>query len=45
MMCALVQRGMRDGTFGLSSGLMYVPGIFTPFAEVVELAKVATPSR
>ncbi len=40
-MRALVERGMRDGAFGLSSGLMYVPGIFTPFAEIVELAKVA----
>ncbi len=40
-MRALVERGMRDGAFGLSSGLMYVPGTFTPFAELVELAKVA----
>jgi dihydroorotase/N-acyl-D-amino-acid deacylase len=40
-MRALVERGMRDGAFGLSSGLMYVPGVFTLFAEVVELAKVA----
>jgi N-acyl-D-amino-acid deacylase len=37
----LVERGMRDGAFGLSSGLMYVPGTFTPFTELVELAKVA----
>jgi N-acyl-D-amino-acid deacylase len=27
--------------FGLSSGLFYVPGTFTPTAEVIELAKVA----
>jgi dihydroorotase/N-acyl-D-amino-acid deacylase len=40
-MRTLVERGMRDGAFGLSSGLMYVPGTFTPFTELVELAKVA----
>jgi N-acyl-D-amino-acid deacylase len=40
-MRSLVERGMRDGAFGLSSGLEYVPGTFTPFAEIVELAKVA----
>jgi N-acyl-D-amino-acid deacylase len=40
-MRALVEQGMRDGAFGLSSGLVYVPGTFTPFAELVELAKVA----
>ena len=33
--------GMRDGAFGLSTGLFYVPGIFTPTEEVIELAKVA----
>jgi N-acyl-D-amino-acid deacylase len=37
----LVRRGMEDGAFGLSSGLFYVPGTFTPTAEVIELAKVA----
>jgi N-acyl-D-amino-acid deacylase len=40
-MRALVRQGMLDGAFGLSSGLFYVPGIFTSTAEVVELAKVA----
>jgi N-acyl-D-amino-acid deacylase len=40
-MRALVEAGMTDGAFGLSSGLFYVPGTFTPTAEVVELAKVA----
>lgn len=37
----LVEEGMRDGAFGLSSGLFYVPGRFTPTEEVIELAKVA----
>jgi dihydroorotase/N-acyl-D-amino-acid deacylase len=40
-MRGLVRQGMADGAFGLSSGLFYVPGAFTPTAEVVELAKVA----
>ncbi len=40
-MRALVEQGMKEGAFGLSSGLFYVPGIFTPLEEVVELAKVA----
>jgi len=40
-MRALVEQGMKDGALGLSSGLFYVPGTFTPTEEVVELAKVA----
>ena len=40
-MRGLVRQGMLDGAFGLSSGLFYVPGTFTPTAEVIELAKVA----
>ena len=40
-MKALVEQGMKDGAFGLSSGLFYVPGTFTPTEEVIELAKVA----
>lgn len=40
-MRSLVRQGMEDGALGLSSGLFYVPGTFTPTAEVVELARVA----
>lgn len=40
-MRALVHEAMEQGAFGLSSGLFYVPGSFTPTSEVVELAKVA----
>src|SRR5688572_3544964 len=40
-MRALVRQGMEDGAFGLSTGLFYVPGAYTPLAEVVELQKVA----
>jgi dihydroorotase/N-acyl-D-amino-acid deacylase len=32
---------MREGAFGLSSGLFYVPGTFTPTEEVIALAAVA----
>jgi N-acyl-D-amino-acid deacylase len=37
----LVRQGMEEGAFGLSSGLFYVPGTFTPTEEVVDLARVA----
>jgi dihydroorotase/N-acyl-D-amino-acid deacylase len=37
----LVRQAMREGAFGLSTGLFYVPGNFTPTAEVVALARVA----
>jgi N-acyl-D-amino-acid deacylase len=37
----LVRTGMREGAFGLSTGLFYVPGNYAPLEEVVELAKVA----
>ena len=40
-MRALVDRGMAEGAVGLSTGLIYLPGTFTPTAELVELAKVA----
>ena len=40
-MKALVETAMRDGALGMSTGLFYVPGTFTPTEEVVELAKVA----
>ncbi len=37
----LVRQGMRDGAFGMSTGLFYLPGTFTPTEEVIELARVA----
>jgi N-acyl-D-amino-acid deacylase len=40
-MRAIVEQGMKDGAFGLSSGLFYVPGRFTSTDEVIELARVA----
>jgi dihydroorotase/N-acyl-D-amino-acid deacylase len=40
-MRAIVEDGMKAGAFGLSTGLFYVPGAFTPIEEVIELARVA----
>jgi dihydroorotase/N-acyl-D-amino-acid deacylase len=40
-MQAVVEQAMREGAFGLSTGLFYVPGSFTPTSEVVELGKTA----
>jgi len=40
-MRSIVRQAMEDGAFGLSSGLFYTPGAFTPTEEVVELARVA----
>jgi N-acyl-D-aspartate/D-glutamate deacylase len=37
----LVDESMRDGSFGLSSGLDYLPGCFAETDEVIELAKVS----
>lgn len=39
-MRALVAAGMRDGAFGLSSGLTYVPGMFADTAELAALCTV-----
>lgn len=40
-MRALMKQAMLDGAFGMSTGLFYVPGNFTPPDEVIEVAKVA----
>ena len=40
-MRGIVEDGMKAGAFGMSTGLFYVPGAFTPIEEVIELAKVA----
>jgi N-acyl-D-aspartate/D-glutamate deacylase len=44
-MKALVREGMELGAIGLSSGLMYEPGMFSTTDEVVELAKEVAPYR
>jgi N-acyl-D-amino-acid deacylase len=42
-MSALVTAGMKEGAFGLSSGLFYVPGSFATTEEVVALARAVAP--
>jgi len=37
----LVEQGMKEGAFGLSTGLFYTPGFFSSTDEVIELSKVA----
>jgi len=37
----LVKQAMRDGAVGLSTGLIYTPGVYATTGEIIELAKVA----
>ena len=41
-MKAIVDKAMRDGAVGFSTGLLYVPGTYADTGEVIELAKVAS---
>lgn len=38
---AIMAKGMQDGAVGLSSGLIYLPGMYANTEEIVRLAKVA----
>jgi N-acyl-D-amino-acid deacylase len=38
----LVEQAMRDGAMGLSTGLIYTPGIYSKTDEVIALAKAAS---
>ena len=40
-MQALLRRELEAGAFGLSMGLIYVPGIYSATEELIELARVA----
>jgi len=40
-MKSLVDQAMQDGAVGLSTGLIYLPGVFSRTEEIVELARVA----
>ena len=40
LMQGLVRSAMRDGCFGLSTGLVYPPGAYADTEEIVELARV-----
>ena len=42
-MQALVEQAMREGAFGLSSGLEYTPGIYAETEELVALARATAP--
>jgi dihydroorotase/N-acyl-D-amino-acid deacylase len=42
-MKALVRTGMDMGTVGLSTGLMYEPGLYSNTEEIIELAKEVAP--
>ncbi|MDP5055121.1 MAG: D-aminoacylase [Congregibacter sp.] len=37
----MVRAAMEQGALGISTGLFYVPGSFTPTEEIIELSKVA----
>jgi N-acyl-D-amino-acid deacylase len=41
-MKALVRRGMDEGAFGISTGLIYLPSVFAKTEEIIELAKVVS---
>ena len=38
----LVEKAMKDGAKGLSTGLIYIPGAYAPTDEIVRLATVAS---
>jgi N-acyl-D-amino-acid deacylase len=38
---SLMLKAMQDGAVGLSTGLIYLPGMYSPTQEIVDLAKVA----
>ncbi len=40
-MQALIEKAMRDGAVGFSTGLLYVPGTYADTDEVISLARVA----
>jgi N-acyl-D-amino-acid deacylase len=40
-MIQLVDKAMKDGAVGLSTGLIYIPGTYTKTAEIVALARTA----
>src|SRR5258706_1588542 len=37
----IVDKAMKDGAVGFSTGLIYIPGTYTKTPEIIELAKVA----
>ncbi|MFN7141781.1 MAG: N-acyl-D-amino-acid deacylase family protein, partial [Limisphaerales bacterium] len=41
-MRAMVDKAMKDGAVGMSTGLIYLPGVFAKTEEIIELAKVVS---
>jgi N-acyl-D-amino-acid deacylase len=39
-MDSIVHRAMQEGALGMSTGLIYIPGSYTPTEEIVRLAKI-----
>ncbi len=39
-MKGILEKGMQDGAWGMSTGLWYIPGSFAKTDEVIELAKI-----
>src|SRR5207237_659601 len=39
-MRTLAEKAMRDGAWGMSTGLIYVPGTYSKTEEIIEVAKV-----
>jgi len=37
----IVDKAMRDGAVGFSTGLIYIPGTYTKTPEIIELAKIS----
>lgn len=38
---SIMEQAMKDGAVGLSTGLIYIPGAYTPTEEIIRLAKIA----
>jgi N-acyl-D-amino-acid deacylase len=41
-MDSLVEKAMKDGAVGMSTGLIYLPGMYANTAEIVDLAKIVS---
>lgn len=42
MMQGIVEKAMKDGAVGMSTGLIYIPGTYSKTEEIIELAKVCS---
>jgi N-acyl-D-amino-acid deacylase len=44
-MCSLLRGSVKDGAAGLSTGLIYPPGIYADTKELIELSRALSPRR